>query len=41
LGKRTFAIVVMVFVLLAVAAAAMHGGDDGMLVRWLRHLHGG
>jgi hypothetical protein len=40
LSKRTFAIVVMVFVVLVAAAAALHGGDDGMLVRWLRHLHG-
>jgi hypothetical protein len=40
LGKRTFTIAVIVFVVLAVAAAALHGGDDGMLVQWLRQLHG-
>lgn len=39
-GKRTFAIVVVVFVLLGVAVAALHGGGDGRLVDWLRSLHG-
>lgn len=40
MGKRTFAVVVVVFVLLAIAVAAMRGGNDGMLVDWLRSLHG-
>jgi hypothetical protein len=38
-GKRTFAIVVIVFAVLALAAAAMHSGD-GSLHDWLRSMHG-
>jgi hypothetical protein len=38
-GKRTFAVVVIVFAVLALAAAAMHGGD-GALHDWLRSMHG-
>jgi hypothetical protein len=39
-GKRTFLVVVAVFVLLVIAVAAMHGGNDGMLADWLRSMHG-
>jgi hypothetical protein len=39
-GKRTFAIVIVVFAVLALAAAAMHGGGDGSFHDWLRSMHG-
>ena len=40
MGKRTFAIVVIVFAVLALAAAAMHSGSDGSFHEWLRNMHG-
>ncbi len=41
MGKRTFLVVVVVFVLLVIAVAAIQGGSDGMLYHWLRSMHGG
>jgi hypothetical protein len=38
-GKKTFIAIVIVFAVLALAAAAMHGGD-GALHDWLRSMHG-
>ena len=40
MGKRTFVVVVVVFVLLVIGVAAIHGGNDGMLAGWLRSMHG-
>ncbi len=41
MGKRTFVVVVAVFVLLVIAVAAMQGGSDGIVASWLRSMHGG